>query len=590
MWNGLNLSQQAAISEDGNALVIACPGSGKTRVLTLKIAKELEHLKHRTSRIAALTFTNRAADEIDKRVSDLGIDDTKLWSGTIHSFCLQWIIRPYGLYLPELARGFHILDEFKVERLKEEVKNKFAIKPYADLKTRRNRQGQYINEEENLNTAAEAYHKRIIENKEIDFDLILYFSYLLIERYPKIGQKLSSIFTQFFVDEFQDTQDLQYAIIGKIIRESNKRTSIFLVGDPDQAIFDSLGGTIKSKSEIEDEIGGEINTINLAGNYRSTQHIINFYRHFQSTDLDIKSKADNKDTKGIISFDKTTHRTELITKISGIIQSQLSKGVSPNEICILAPRWQFLTSFARELKAELPTIPLDAPGLTILPRSIDNFWYKLTRMILTSNEPRKHLIRMKWAKELLEELALLNITEIHVDTEGCRKFLKIINSIKIPHDDAILYLKNAFSYVFVKLGIDINLSSSLNEDWNHFFNSIENRYKRPDFKAIPKDISYMKKTFHAREGVVVNTCHGVKGEEFNTVIAFGLLKGYIPNWKHIIYSDEEKAKEESNKLLYVICSRSKENLFLFAEQGRLTNKGYPYEINYELENIDFDNV
>lgn len=224
----LNPFQKAAIDEEENALVIACPGSGKTRVLTLKIAKELEKLKKRTDRIIALTFTNRAADEIEKRVHDLGIDVSKLWTGTIHSFCLQWIIKPYGSYLPELQKGFSILDEFKAQDLKNSFKGDFDIPGYEDFITRRDRAGNYVNEKSNFNEAAETYHKHILECKLIDFDLILYFSYLLVEKYPKIADKLSRIFKYFFIDEFQDTQDLQYKLIGNIVKaaEVNVRFSL----------------------------------------------------------------------------------------------------------------------------------------------------------------------------------------------------------------------------------------------------------------------------------------------------------------------------------------------------------------------------
>lgn len=591
MHINLDPFQQAAIDEEQNALVIACPGSGKTRVLTLKIAKELEKIKKRTDRIAALTFTNRSADEIDKRVHEMGIDTSKLWTGTIHSFCLQWIIKPYGVYLPELYKGFSILDEFKAENLKDSFKENFDIPGYKDFITRRDRQGNYLNEERNFNEAAETYHKYILENKLIDFDLILYFSFLLIEKYPKIANKLSRIFKYFFVDEFQDTQDLQYAVVGKIVEAAEGQCKIFLVGDPDQAIFKSLGGVVKSSAEISRELGGySVKKLGLNSNYRSTQRIVDFYSNFQSTGLSIESLTDYRDEEGVISFDRTIHKDKLVGKITEIIKEQISKGVSPNEICVLAPQWNFLTSMARKLKSHLPDVPFDAPGLTILPRDRDNFWFKLARIILITKEPNKYLIRMKWAKEILEELVMLNSTIIHVDTKSCRKFLKIINSINIQKEDAVKFLEEAFKYIFVKIGFDYNSSDLLIEQWDSFFYGLSRRYKRSDFSDIPKDINYMKKMFNTKEGVVINTCQGVKGEEFHTVIAFGLLRGYIPHWSQIINQPISNEVEESNKLLYVICSRAKKNLFLFSEIGRSTNSGQPYEVNYQLNAIDFNGI
>ncbi|KQU24412.1 hypothetical protein ASG61_21100 [Bacillus sp. Leaf75] len=589
MHINLNPFQKAAIDEEENALVIACPGSGKTRVLTLKIAKELEKLKKRTDRIIALTFTNRAADEIEKRVHGLGIDVSKLWTGTIHSFCLQWIIKPYGSYLPELQKGFSILDEFKAQDLKNSFKGDFDIPGYEDFITRRDSAGNYVNEKSNFNEAAETYHKHILECKLIDFDLILYFSYLLVEKYPKIADKLSRIFKYFFIDEFQDTQDLQYKLIGNIVKAAEGECKIFLVGDPDQAIFKSLGGGVKSPSEISQEIGGySVKKLGLNGNYRSTQRIIDLYSNFQSTGLSIESLTDYHDEGGIIAFDRVINKDKLVEKITGIIQEQISNGVSPNEICVLAPQWNFLTSMARKLKSHLPDVTFDAPGLTVLPRDRDNFWFKLTRIILITKEPDNYLIRMKWAKQLLEELVMLNGTVVYADIESCRKFLKTINSINIQKEDAVEFLEASFKYIFKKIGFDYASSDLLMGQWDSFFHGLSRRYEYSDFSDIPKDINYMKKMFNTKEGVVINTCQGVKGEEFHTVIAFGLLRGYIPHWSQIINQSISNEIAESNKLLYVICSRAKKNLFLFSENGRFTKNKQEYQVNNQLNTIAFE--
>src|SRR5699024_2297938 len=114
------------------------------------------------------------------------------------------------------------------------------------------------------------FHEKILENKELDYDLLLYFSYRLLIKHPKILSHLSNIFKYILVDEYQDTQDLQYGIIGTIIKESKGKCKVFLVGDPDQAIFESLGGIAKTLEEIKEDIGGEdIILKKLSGNYRS---------------------------------------------------------------------------------------------------------------------------------------------------------------------------------------------------------------------------------------------------------------------------------------------------------------------------------
>lgn len=101
----INKEQSDAIVEEENVLLIACPGSGKTRTLTYKVAYELSKLTSEKKHIIAITYTNRAADEIKERIDLLGVETKQLWIGTIHSFCLEWILRPYSCYNSRLKKG-----------------------------------------------------------------------------------------------------------------------------------------------------------------------------------------------------------------------------------------------------------------------------------------------------------------------------------------------------------------------------------------------------------------------------------------------------------------------------------------------------
>ncbi|HEX4963816.1 MAG TPA: 3'-5' exonuclease [Thermoanaerobaculia bacterium] len=105
---------------------------------------------------------------------------------------------------------------------------------------------------------------------------------------------------------------------------------------------------------------------------------------------------------------------------------------------------------------------------------------------------------------------------------------------------------------------------------------------------MPTDIDSFRRLFKHPSGVVVSTCHGVKGEEYDTVIAFGLLKGYVPNWSVIINDTEEEASQRESRLIYVICSRAKRRLHLIAETGRTTQRGRPYETSELLRRVRFN--
>lgn len=123
----LNAEQSAAVEEPSSVFLIACPGSGKTRTLTYKIAYELSRGMDKRI-VVAITYTHRAADEIQERIEDLGVDASKLWIGTIHSFCLEWIIKPYGIYLPALSRGYRVLDKHDRELMLDRL-----CAPYAKI-------------------------------------------------------------------------------------------------------------------------------------------------------------------------------------------------------------------------------------------------------------------------------------------------------------------------------------------------------------------------------------------------------------------------------------------------------------------------
>jgi DNA helicase II / ATP-dependent DNA helicase PcrA len=589
MLNGLNAHQLDVVTTDKNTLVIACPGSGKTRVLTRKIAYELERLESKKKFIIALTYTNRAAEEIQKRLDELGIPQEQLWAGTIHSFCYQWIIKPYSAYEPSLVNGFSIIDDNKKRKILNDLKKKHSVPSFSDINTGLDRNENYMNGDPYNNAIAKEFHESILENKEIDFDLLLYYSYKMLINNKKIRSHLANIFSYIFVDEFQDTQDLQYAIIGQVLTEANDRCKLFLVGDPDQAIYGSLGGMPKSLYEIQEEIGNqEIVYKEIPGNYRSTQRMVDYFKNFQSTDVNIQALGRHASESGIITLNTTTDKDNLYKEFAEIITHNLNNGVNPSEICIIAPQWYFLTPLAQKLKSNLPDVPFDAPGVSPLPVNRENFWWKLSRLFLSEITPKTVMSRFRWMSQLINDLNGYTNCSFGYEYTDCRKYLKVINSIKPNETIAILYLKEAFKAFFNKLDLDINDYYVLVEQWDIFFDGIRTRYESSDFIGTPDDIQYFKNIFKPSTGVVINTCHGVKGEEFETVIAFGLLWGYVPHWSSIRNQHYYIAESASKKLLYVIGSRARKNLHLFAEKGRKANSGYVYQINHQLSQAAFE--
>lgn len=358
----------------------------------------------------------------------------------------------------------------------------------------------------------------------------------------------------------------------------------------DQAIYKSLGGEVKSSEEIEEIMGGyPLRQLNLKYNYRSTQRIVDFYNNFCCSGNLMYSLSNINSEEGVIEFDKNINVNRLTDRISCIIKENIEQGVLPEDICILAPQWQMLTKTIRNLRMNLPNLNFNMPGLTLIPRNSDNIWFKIARLILTYRLPDNYLIRIKWANEILEELKSILKSNSELENFTPKKFIKIVSTINIKNKIITEYLEESFLLVMSQLNIDHLKNEALNFKWETFFESITKRMENQEFRGVPNDAISTKEMFNVDRGINANTFHGVKGEEFETVIAFGLLNGYIPNWDIIINAPKYKDKE-SKQLLYVVCSRAKKNLYLFSEKGRKTRKQYSYKPNPHLASINFKDI
>ncbi|MBH0066064.1 UvrD-helicase domain-containing protein [Psychrobacter sp. SZ93C1] len=581
--NNLTREQKLAVQQDGHVLLSACPGSGKTRTIIHKLAYESSRLDDNSKKkVVAVTFTIRASDEIFNRLNRMSIDSSRIWSGTLHSFCLEWILKPYSCYLLELQNGYTIADEAYKISLINDLKEKYRVNLYID-NTRLDRNGSFVESDNRKKAILNYYHQDLKEQKLIDFDLLLYYSYQLLVTYPKIGRVLSNLFHLICVDEYQDTQDLSYAIICNIINANNGNTSLFLAGDIDQAIYHSLGGVAKNKTEIESELNGQkIIEMSLTGNFRSTQRIIDYYNSFQSNPIPIIAQGANANEQGVISYNNTVNQDELVNELVRLIQENINNGIAENEICVLFPQWWLITSITGKLKSLLPDVNFDASGLAPMSKNRDNFWYTLSHLFLTESSPTIYSLRYKWAKELIDKFHEHTGTEFPEPYYIERNILRLTNSITSDKTEVVSYLEDCFFQFANKLNLDSKKYPSLGESWKVYFKNIKLRLNDRSYN-VPSDIDSFKKLYKERGGIVINTCMGIKGEEFETVIAFGLLNGYIP------HSNEASPHHASNKMMYVISSRAKKNLHLISETGRmirdsngvatpvLSNKRYTYD-------------
>lgn len=567
----LNDKQREICLSPDNYVLTACPGSGKTRTITYRLA--YLHQVNFPSQLLniAITYTNRAANEILSRLEKMDIDASTVWTGTIHQFCMKYIIRPYAMYSDRLRAGYHIIDEYVIEQYGKEIAEMLDIQL-----------GRYDDPLLNPKIKAE-YDKRLQENKEIDFDLILKISDELLINCPFIAENISSIVRSIHIDEFQDTNELQYSILSRIVQK-NKRINVLFVGDVNQAIYGSLGGIAKSTESLRLQFGIDFKEDVLSGCYRSTQRIIDFYSNFELFQTRAISVSPQKNAHGFVAYDCIIHLDNLYGKISTIISNCLSAGVEPKDICVAAPQWGQIFSIANHLREALPNVNFDAPNIAPFKYDPLNPFYLLSRLLFTPTG-RNVIIRKRVASETIEILeSEYGITVPH--NFDIYSLLKAINSAPKTLSDGLIFFDCAVHHIFRSMGISISDEDKLQNTYLAFVERAKQRILRNN---IPSSYDDFCKCYKERDGIVINTIHGIKGEEYEIVIAFGLLTGYLPNWEYIINPIKQNVRrEETLKLLYVLCSRAKKELYLFSENGRKTSKGSSYNPTDELRSVNFD--
>lgn len=585
----LNPEQDRAANCGGDVTVTACPGSGKTRVLTARVIRGVRELRSVRERVIALTFTNRAADEIRNRLDRESVPKASLWAGTIHAFALEWILRPYAPYLETIRRGFSVADEYYCERLLRDIKREVGLGQYEVINTVHGRDGTVENPAGRHQHAFQLYKDELRRVKLIDYDEVLYFAYRLVADNAEIAANLNAIFRLFCLDEVQDIQDLQYGIISAIYCAADPTPQLFLVGDVNQSIYDSLGATSKSYYEIAAEFGmDDLNHHELVGNYRSTQRIIDLCQVIRPSVGHIESRVAHPEERGSIAFcDQIIAKEELPDRIGDLIKLALDAGVPEQEICVVAPQWNHLKSVSRGLIERLPEVNFDAPGISPLYSVRDNPWYKLARLVLTEPVPMQMRSRARFAKEFLTDLDGLICSALPQELASPRRLLRLTNRLQSTEVEGVPYLRDLFVQFLSWCDISLDAHEALKQSFESFFDKAESQLADPT-GGVPSSVDDFKKIFHYPSGVVMSTCHGVKGEEFDTVIAFGLLRGYVPNWSVIINGSNWEADESESKLLYVVASRAKRQLYLIAESGRQTQRGAPYQTSPLLAAVEFD--
>lgn len=563
----LNQEQEDAIRQEGSVYLVACPGSGKTRALIYKAALELSRLQSKRQFVVAITYTNRAADEIKERIELLGVETDQLWIGTIHSFCLEWILKPYAIYHDQLKYGFSVINSHDSEELLTSICSASGAKvAYWDC-------GYYFvpggyvlscleqHKHRALNAVFAQYFQALSAGRKIDFELILYYAHQLITSNPSIASILSNLFRFVLVDEFQDTKLIQYEIVAAILRAGQGRSDAFVVGDPNQSIYGSLGGQAMPAADLSRLSNTVFRELSLDRNYRSSARITGYFAAFNVYQTRCVAASAHAAFPSLITYNRAVARGNLQEEIVRLIRLNVEqRNIPQHEVCILAPWWVVLAGMTRRLVAALPQYQFNGPGMVPFSRDVENVWYKLARIVLTQASPSMFIRRIRWAREVIVDLEHANCAPASLTD---RSLLKACNGVNVDADDGLTYLEQAFEQVFVSINADFRTAPALVDHHNTFFASSRDRIRKLANDGVDfTDVASFRRVFENRQGITISTIHGIKGDEFDAVIVFSLLEGMVPH-----FADADGVNS-AKKMLYVAASRARKHLHLISETGR----------------------
>ena len=601
---------KAILKTQGAVMVIAGAGSGKTRVLTNRIAYLIAEKNVLESNILAITFTNKAAKEMKERIYSLVGETSKyIWINTFHSMCVR-ILRQH-IDLLGYNKNFTILDTSEQKSIiknivKELNLSEDSYQPNNILKIISNSKNSMISVNEmkaqarfgfmkNVAEIYEYYQKYLKKNSVLDFDDLMLKTIVLFEKHPEVLAIYQNKFEYIHVDEYQDTNVIQYKLI-KMLSEVHK--NICVVGDDDQSIYSWRGACSDNIINFEKDYE-DVEVIFLDQNYRSNSTILDAANAVIKNNTDRKDKAlwsENKGGDKITVYAATNDKDET-DDISKKILDLKTQGIDYKDIAILY-RANYL-SRSMENSCMAFGIPYKLIGsLKFLQRQEIRDLLAYMNVIVNKNDefslrriinvPKRGIGASSMAKidNYAEQYGLSLFEALkNIDMIGVSK--KIITNIHLLTQLIEKYSQTEqYSIEDLIVGIykDSGYESMLKESADAYAESrIENISElvssAKQFSSMNDNlidfISEMSLTSDADDeneddSVVLSTVHAAKGLEYRVVFIMGLEENLFPSIRDAESSEDERNKmEEERRLAYVAITRAKEKLFMSYANRRM---------------------
>ncbi|AGC69464.1 ATP-dependent DNA helicase PcrA [Thermoclostridium stercorarium subsp. stercorarium DSM 8532] len=612
---GLNPQQkEAVLHTEGPLLVLAGAGSGKTRVLTHRIAYLIEEKGVSPYNILAITFTNKAAGEMKERLEKLiGTKALDVWAGTFHSCCVRILRREIERI--GFGRNFVIYDTSDQETLMKDCisqlqYNEKLFPPKMVLAEIGRAKDELIDPEKYAIMAGsdfrlskiarlyELYQKKLKANNALDFDDIIMYTLKIFDDFPEVLEYYQNKFKYILVDEYQDTNTAQYVLVSML---AQKHRNVCVVGDDDQSIYGWRGANIRNILEFEKDFKG-CRVIKLEQNYRSTANILNAANNVIKNNFGRKPKTlwtENGEGDKVRVYEALDEKEEAYF-VANQIKSEVRKGRrSYRDFAVLyrinAQSRVFEDAFMKN------GVPYKIIGghkfydrkeikdiiayLKVIQNPHDDI--SLKRII---NVPKRGIGKATIDKA--EQLAIthgVSIYSVIVQPENFPELARAAEKLK-SFTDTLARFRTMLSYMdlveWIRMlveesGIIRELEAEGTEEAKSRIenirefqsvavefvnNSEETNPTVEDFLAQISLVSDVDDLNEEDDRVVLMTMHSAKGLEFPVVFLTGMEEGLFPGMRSF---GSESEMEEERRLCYVGITRAKENLYLTYAKTRM---------------------
>ena len=608
--NILNEEQLLPLKQtEGAVLVTAGAGSGKTRLLTYRVAYLIEEKGVSPYNILAITFTNKASNEMRERLIQMLPTANGIWISTFHAMCAKMLRRDIDK-IPPFTRDFSIYSESDSDKVLKEVcvelerdDDKFRKRVQYHISNYKNGMqelGEYLSTHEDefgmdsIGNAIRLYQEKLKKYNALDFDDLLQKTVQLFEICPLVLSYYANRFRYILVDEFQDTNLIQYKLVKMLASEHG---NIFVVGDEDQCIYSWRGANFQNIFNFKRDFK-DVKVYKLERNYRSSKEIIKIANNViqnNSQRLNKNMWTDKEEGEKPVLYNAVDERDEALF-VAKTIEKLRSQGYNYNDMAVLMR----INSLSRNFEEAFLSYNIPHRifgGFKFYERSEIRLVIGYLRLFTNPKDDVSFTRIINFPKRGIGEGTLYKLAQINPD----KSLLENVLSPEFTQNQAIFKKFAEFIAIFKKLSMekqnplskfvekvitDFKIKDAYNiqdeEDLNRLYNIGQFIQSVREYEALNpvgtladflESITlYSENDQIGQEGqVTIATIHAVKGLEFKVVFVIGLEEGVFPIVRSLNSNFE---LEEERRLCYVALTRAMERLYL-----TYASKRYLYHVS-----------